>query len=44
MTPDDDPVNTAVLSDSSCQLVVENCVLCGETHTPGPSHGGDVDA
>jgi len=35
MTPGDDPVNTADLSDSSRQLVVENCVLCGETHRHG---------
>jgi len=29
------PVNTVVFSESGRQFIVENCVLCGETHRHG---------
>jgi len=38
MTPD--PVNTVVFSESGRQLIIENCVLCGETHRHGSKDPG----
>ena len=29
------PVNTVVFSESGRQFIIENCVLCGETHHHG---------
>jgi hypothetical protein len=35
MTGEQPPVNTVRLSDTGRQFVVDECVLCGETHCHG---------